>query len=306
MAPIPAELATWVTNHVGRHPTWSLPNDGSGARSWRMSSPEGIIELRVPRTHGDLQREVSAHRHAVGRLGAGRAPRLVGFDARLRALLTREPRGERVDHAPDRGLHLRESVHEQAGQMLRVLHESTVGTRDRQTQAAETTLRYVDYIDRVLDRIQVPEMAGHREGIRRRLMPLREALPQLPGAFCHGSFGFGVWRWQPATQSLALTGFARSQMMAAVVDFARPSVLWSAWPALQDAFARGYGRPLDELERGLLGDFAILAAVEDLWHATSRAEPATDADLVDVLRALSVLLPGPRAAPVDSTQAPPG
>ncbi|MFE9880178.1 hypothetical protein [Streptomyces sp. NPDC005784] len=272
-----------------------------------MSSPEGIIELRVPRTHGDLQREVSAHRHAIGRLGAGQAPRLLGFDPRLRALLTRQPRGERVDDAPDKGLHLRESVHEQAGQLLRILHESTLRAGDRHAQAAENTLRYIDYVDRVLERIDSPVLAGHRAVIRRCLVVLREALPQLPVAFCHGSFGFGAWRWQRVTRSLALTGFERSQVMAAVVDFARPSLLWADRPALQDAFTRGYGRPLDEWERRLLVDFAVLAAVEDLWHTNPKDDAKTYARLVGALRAAAGRLPVPETvAAIDSTEAPTG
>jgi DNA-binding CsgD family transcriptional regulator len=304
-APLPPELATWVNNYVGRHPTWELPNDGSGARSWRMSSLEGIIELRVPRTHGDLQREVSAHRHAIGRLGAGQVPRLLGFDPRLRALLTRQPRGERVDDAPDRGLHLRESVHEQAGQLLHTLHESTLGVGDRHAQAVENTLRYIDYIDRVLERIDSPVLAGHRAAIRHRLAVLREDLPQLPVAFCHGSFGVGAWRWQRVTRSLALTGFERSQVMAAVVDFARPSLLWAEYPALQDAFARGYGRSLDEWERWLLGDFAVLTAIEDLWHTNPKDDAKTYARLAGALRTAAGRLPvSEPVTAVRSTEAP--
>ncbi|MEU6349639.1 hypothetical protein ABZ896_09965 [Streptomyces sp. NPDC047072] len=291
MASIPPELATWVSNHVGRHHPWPLPIDVSGARSWRMSSPEGIIELRVPRTYGDLQREVSAHRHAINRLDDGRAPHLVGFDPRLRALLIREPRGERMDGTPGTGLH-RESVHEQAGQLLRTLHDSTLGTHDRQARAAENTLRYLDYVDRVLGRIDSPVLTGRRTAVRRRMLVLREALPQLPAAFCHGCFGVGAWRWQRPTRSLALTGFTRSQLMTAVTDFARPSLLWSDQPTLQDAFFRGYGRPLDEREQLLLGDFALLAALEDLHHAIRLDDTEARLYLADAVCAAMDRLPG--------------
>ncbi|MEV8543676.1 hypothetical protein [Streptomyces sp. NPDC051572] len=293
-ATIPPELATWVSNHIGRHRAWALPNDLAGARTWRMSSPEGIIELRIPRTHGDLQREVTAHRHAISRLDTGLAPRMVGFDPGLRALLTREPRGERVDDTPDQGLHLSESVHEQAGQLLHTLHESTLGTGDRQALAAANTQRYIDYIDRVLERIDAPVLAGRRAVIRRRLAVLREALPQLPASYCHGSFGSGAWRWQRPTRSLALTGFARSQLLATVADFARPSLLWTDRPALRDAFTRGYGRPLHELEQLLLGDFALLAALEDLWHAIRLDDAEARLRLGDAVRAAVERLPGQR------------
>ncbi|MEU2607687.1 hypothetical protein [Streptomyces albus] len=283
MTPIPAEIATWAKSRVGSHPAWALPNDGSGARLWRMSSPEGIIELRVVRTHGDLQREIYAHRHAVRRLDSGRAPRLLGAEPRLRALLMREPRGERVDDTPDRGLHMAEAAHNQAGQLLRILHDSTLWVGDRHTQAVRNTLLYFDYVDHVLEQTDSRMLAGHRALIRRRLAVLREHLPQLPSAFCHGSFGPASWRWQRAQRSLTLTGFARSQMMAAAVDFARPSLLWANRPLLRDAFIRGYGRPLDEMEQQLLGDFAVLAAVEDLRHAIRLDDAEARAHRTDIL-----------------------
>ncbi|MFI6803802.1 hypothetical protein ACIBO6_02090 [Streptomyces luteogriseus] len=285
MTPIPAEIATWAKSCVGSHPAWALPNDASGARVWRMSSPEGIIELRVVRTHGDLQREIYAHRHAVRRLDSGRAPRLLGAEPRLRALLMREPRGERVDDAPDRGLHMAEVAHDQAGQLLRILHDSTLWASDRHTQAVRNTLLYVDHVDHVLEQTDSRVLAGHRALIRRRLAVLRKHLPQLPSAFCHGSFGPASWRWQRAQRSLSLTGFARSQMMVAAVDFARPSLLWANRPLLRDAFIRGYGRPLDEMEQHLLGDFAVLAAVEDLRHAIRLDDAEARTQRTDVLDA---------------------
>lgn len=309
VAPIPRGLATWVRNRVGRHPAWALPTDSSGTRSWRMSTPEGIIELRVPRTYGVLHREVFARRHAIGRLDAARAPYLIGFDPILRVLLTREPRGERVDDTPGQGLHLTESVHEQAGQLLRVLHESAAGgTASWQAQAVGATLRYIDYVDRVLDRITSPVLAEHRTGIRHRLMSLRKGVPQLPGAFCHGSFGAGAWRWQRGTRSVALTGFTRSQPMAAVVDFARPSLLWTERPWLRDSFLQGYGRPLDGPERLLIGDFAVLTAVEDLWNATGQSQAGAETRLAEALSATADLMPShePDAGVVDRAQMPAG
>ncbi|MEV5998868.1 hypothetical protein AB0M25_06170 [Streptomyces griseomycini] len=297
MTPIPAEIATWAKSCVGSHPAWALPNDGSGARSWRMSSAEGIIELRVVRTHGDLQREIYAHRHAVRRLDAGRAPRLLGAEPRLRALLLREPRGERVDDAPDRGLHMAEAVHDQAGQLLRILHDSTLWVGDKHTRAVQNTLLYIDHVDHVLDQTDSPALADHRALIRRRLAVLREYLPQLPSAFCHGSFGPASWRWQRAQRSLSLTGFARCQMMVAAVDFARPSLLWANRPLLRDAFISGYGRPLDELEQHLLGDFAVLATVEDLRHAIRLDGAESCIHLANVLDAAVDRLPIGEHAP---------
>ncbi|MEU0722812.1 hypothetical protein [Streptomyces sp. NPDC006140] len=283
--PIPAEIATWARGRVGNHLSWALPNDLSGARSWRMSSSEGIIELRVLRTHGDFQREVYAHRNAIPHLGAGRAPRLLGFEPRLRALLTLEPRGERVDDAPERGLHLMAPVHEQAGQLLRSLHDSAVRVGDRHAQAVRNTVLYIDYVDRLLDQIDSSILDGQRTVIRRRLDVVRERAPQLPSAFCHGSFGSSCWRWQRAQRTLVLTGFRRSQMMAASLDFARPSLLWADRPQLRAAFTRGYGRPFNQLEQRLLNDFAVVATVEDLRNAIRLQDSEAHAYVAVALRA---------------------
>ncbi|MFJ9901149.1 hypothetical protein ACIQPR_48390 [Streptomyces sp. NPDC091280] len=289
--PVPPELTAWASGYIGHQQAWALPNDAAGARCWRMSSPEGIVELRVARTHGDLHREVSAHRHAISRLEAALTPRLLGFHPGLRALLVREPRGERVEDTPTRGLHLTEPVHEQAGQLLHTLHESTPGTGDRQALAAENTLRYIGYIDRILERIDSPWLPGQRAVVRHRLDGLRNVLAELPAAFCHGSFGPSAWRWQRPTRSLALTGFTRPHMMAAVVDLARPSLLWTQQPLLQDAFTRGYGRRLSDLENCVLDDFAFLASLEDLWHAIRLKDAEACRHLARAVRTAADRLP---------------
>ncbi|MFF7174819.1 hypothetical protein [Streptomyces pseudovenezuelae] len=289
---MPEALATWAENLVGGRPAWRLPDDGTGARCWGISTVQGIVDLRIPRTHGDLQREVYAHRQAVGRLTSTSAPRLLGVEPRLRALLIRQPRGERMDHPSDMGPRLQETVHEQAGELLSVLHTSTPAIGDHHGQAVRNTLRYLDSLTPLVD-LDVPALTGHRAILRLRLTALREVVPQLPSSFCHGAFGPAAWRWQPTQRGVALTGFTRSQMMAAVTDFARPSLLWAMRAGLQHAFTRGYGRPLAPVEQQALGDFAVLAGVQDLWHAAQRDHAAAHRQLAEAVHTAVKQLPAP-------------
>lgn len=291
---VPETLATWAENLVGGRPAWLLPDDGTGAHCWGISTLQGTVELRITRTHGDLEREVYAHRYAVDRLTSTSAPRLLGIEPRLRALLIRQPRGERMDDSSDMGPRLRESVHEQAGGLLRVLHTSTPAVGgDQHGQAVRNTLRYLDSLTSLLD-LDVPALTEHRTLLQHRLTALREVVPQLPHGFCHGAFGPTAWRWQPAHRAVALTGFTHSQMMAAVTDFARPSLLWGMRLGLQHAFARGYGRPLDLLEQQVVGDFAVLAGVQDLWRAGQRGDAEAHRQLAEAVHAAVKQLPAPK------------
>ncbi|MFJ9151761.1 LuxR C-terminal-related transcriptional regulator [Streptomyces sp. NPDC102270] len=39
MPSLPKALAAWAENHAGSRPAWTLPDDGSGARCWGLSTP---------------------------------------------------------------------------------------------------------------------------------------------------------------------------------------------------------------------------------------------------------------------------
>lgn len=263
--PIPAQVAAWSKAHIGALAPWPLPVDLSGARSWRVSTPQGLIDIRVVRTDLDLRREVIAFRTAIHRLDPGHGPRLIAYEPRLRTLLTTHPRGRPVDDASS--LHVLPRIHQDAGRLLAVLHGSVDQVPDARAQAVRHLAQYVQHIIRLLDRTTTWLSLEESETVRRSADRLSERGEVLPVAFCHGAFSAAAWRWNLQAQTLSLTGFGRAQVLPSVMDFARNGLLWSQHPHLHGAFFTAYGRPLDDAEILVLADAALLAAVEDLHHA---------------------------------------
>lgn len=278
---IPAEAADWARGHVGRQAAWALPVDLSGARAWRMSSPQGLIDLRITRNDDDFRREIYAHRNAIRHLSPSHGPRLLANEPRLRSLLTVQPRGWRVDSA---NLQLLLRVHEEAGRLLRVLHDS-VGRHDKScTQAARTTALYVQRIRALVRQVGAVMPTTQHDAVERSAAIVLEHVRELPAAFCHGAFGPSTWEWQSQSQTLSFTGFGRSQVMAAVVDLARPALLWAKQPNLRNWFFKGYGRALLQSEVLILGHMSVLAASEDLLHAIHLRDRESIAAAAAVLR----------------------
>lgn len=264
-SPIPAQVAAWSKAHIGALTPWPLPVDLSGARSWRVSTPQGLIDIRIVRTDLDLRREVIAFRTAIHRLDPTHGPRLIAYEPRLRTLLTTHPRGRPVDDASS--LHVLPRIHQDAGRLLAVLHGSVDQVPDARAQAVRHLAQYVQRIIRLLDRTTTWLSLEESETVRRSADRLSERGEALPVAFCHGAFGTAAWRWNLQAQSLSLTGLGRAQVLPAVLDFARSSYLWSEHPHLDKAFFTSYGRALEDAELLVLAEVALLAAVEDLHHA---------------------------------------
>ncbi|MEU9987859.1 hypothetical protein AB0E10_13865 [Streptomyces sp. NPDC048045] len=261
---IPAEAADWARGHVGRHAAWALPADLGGTRAWRMSSPQGLIDIRITRTDEDFRREIYAHRNAVCRLGRSHGPRLLASEPRLRSLLTVQPRAWRVSNA---NLQLLPRVHEEAGRLLRVLHDSAGRTDEARIHATRATALYAQRIKVMAGNLGGVMSLPQADAVQGSASLVLEHVRELPVAFCHATFGPSLWEWQSQSQSLSFTGFGRSQVMAAVVDLARPALLWVRHPILRDWFLKGYGRELSELELLVLEHVSVLASGEDLFHA---------------------------------------
>ncbi|MFF4802270.1 hypothetical protein ACFY1U_28350 [Streptomyces sp. NPDC001351] len=178
---IPPEAADWARGHVGRHAAWALPADLGGAQAWRMSSPQGLIDMRITRTDEDFRREIYAHRNAIRRLGPSHGPRLLASEPRLRSLLTVQPRAWRVDNT---SLQQLPRVHEDAGQLLRVLHECARRTDDARARATRATVLYVQRIQAAIDRLSGALTRSQTDALRRSASLMLEHVPTLPTAFC--------------------------------------------------------------------------------------------------------------------------
>ncbi|MCX4666468.1 aminoglycoside phosphotransferase family protein [Streptomyces sp. NBC_01381] len=230
-----------------------------------MSVPQGLIDIRVVRNDLDFRREVQAYRAAIHRLGPAHGPRLIASEPRLRALLTTHPRGRPVDG--EASLHVLPRVHEDAGRLLAVLHDSAEHVGDARAQAARHLTHYVKHVVRLVDRTTAWLSLEEAEAVRSSGDRLLTHVQDLPVAFCHGTFGPASWRWNIQGQTLSLTNLGQAQVLPAVVDFARCAHLWATQPHLADMFFAGYGRTLDHNELLVLDAAAVLTAAEDLHHA---------------------------------------
>ncbi|MGX1668598.1 hypothetical protein [Streptomyces sp. NPDC055400] len=213
----------------------------------------------------DFRREVIAYKKAIHRLGPSHGPRLIASEPRLHTLLTTHPRGRPVDD--EASLHILPRIHQDAGRLLAILHDSVDQIPDARAQAVRHLAHYTQHIVRRLDRTTRWLSLEEAEIVRRSADRLLEHEEALPVAFCHGTFGTSAWRWNHQAQNLSLTGVGRAQVLPAVMDFARSSALWSEHPHLNKAFFTSYGRTLEDTELLVLAEAALLAAVEDLHHA---------------------------------------
>lgn len=271
--PLPAQVAEWARTRLGTITPWLLPADFSGARSWRVSAPQGLIDIRVTRHDLDFRREVQAYRVAIHRLGPANGPRLIASEARLRALLITHPRGRPVDG--EVSLHVLPRVHEDAGRLLAVLHRSVERVPDAAALGVRHLAHYIQRILYLLERIDSWLSPEEAEVIRRSTDRLLHRSEELPVAFCHGTFATSSWRWNIQGQTLSLTDLGRAQVLPAVCDFTRTAALWATHAHLAEAFFAAYGRKLSDAEQLVLDDAAIVAAVEDLHRAIASRDGDT-------------------------------
>lgn len=263
--PLPAQVAAWAKVRIRTFTPWPLSIDLSGARAWRVSTPQGLIDIRVHSTDMAFRREVLSYRTAIHRLGPAHGPRLIAHEPRLRSLLTAHPRGRPVDDTAS--LHVLPRIHQDAGRLLAVLHDSVEQVQDARAQAARHLTHYVKHIVRLLDRTTTWLSLEEAETVRSSADRLLNQCTNLPVAFCHGTFGPASWRWNIQGQTLSFASLGQAQVLPAVVDFARCTELWAAQPHLADVFFAGFGRALDPNELLVLDDVTVLTAVEDLHHA---------------------------------------
>ncbi|MGW6021248.1 hypothetical protein [Streptomyces sp. NPDC055099] len=263
--PLPTQVSEWAKAHLGAITPWPLPAGLSGARAWRVSAPQGLIDIRITRNHLDFRSEVHAHRTAIHHLGPTQGPRLTAFEPRIRTLLVTHPRGRPVDN--ETALHLLPRIHQDAGHLLAVLHDSVEQVPDARAQSARHLAQYTQRILYLLDRIGAWLSVEEAESVRRSAARLQQGGNELPVAFCHGTFGTGSWRWNIQSQTLSLSNVERAQVLPAICDFARSASLWAAHKHLAESFLTAYGRQLDDTEQLLLSDAALLASVEDVHHA---------------------------------------
>jgi Ser/Thr protein kinase RdoA (MazF antagonist) len=266
---LPPDLERWLDRRflgitAVRDASWPRAD----SRVWYVRGSHGDgMYVKISRTPERYTREVNAYRRAPAVLGAGRAPRLVAADERMRAIVTSALPGRLAlagDVAPDR----EREMHRSAGALLGRWHEhespsSTSGERHR--AVAGVAGRVAQLHDRLRDIDSLLDAPQRRlaEDARTRLPALAEVLPLR---FRHGDFQPRNWQWDAPNTTVALLDFEEAGFGLAVEDFTWLfGVSWRADPHLETACLDGYGRALTEEERHALPLFAALVAV-DLIH----------------------------------------
>lgn len=252
----PAQRA-WVQRSLG-------PVDVVADMSWglvdtvvlhaRRGDQDVVIKAAGPQNH-HIGREIRAHRQWTSPLvAAGLAPRLIACCPDQTILVTeflpgRLVEGTPAEHDPQ--------IHEQAGRVLRRLHEQPLGAAAAPDARAEVeaTRRALAWLDGE-HRIPAPAAASARcilEAASPRPMPLVPA---------HGDFQ--PRNWLVDGDRMRLIDFGRADLRPAFTDLCRLSVRhWVQDPALETAFFTGYGsdpRTEPEWSLALLREAAATAA----------------------------------------------
>lgn len=268
--PVRRELADWVAATVGA-PRSILPCGWpqGPSRVWRVRGGDGsLLYLKEFAEERAREQELAAYDHWLPRLRGGgvRLPEVVArSDPGLRALILSEVPGEVAGGLPlddEQGI----EVHRAAGAFLRRLHELPIEDDDPMPLSEAIPLRLALWLERGGDRLSFAE--GR---IARSLVgdgAVFEGDRRVP---CHRDYQLRNWildrRDRPA--SLGVIDFEHARLDHPLVDWVRVRErALPRYPRWVDAFAEGYGTPLDEaLEPRLHALDAVHAIGSVVWGA---------------------------------------
>lgn len=248
----------------------SWPRDGSNV--WALAGGDGRhFFLKRHQTARFHEREVTAYRLWVPRLGPRRAPVLLAADASLLAIVVtalpgRIARDLQVPAATEC------EIHRQAGTLLRRLHDAAPpGTASEGPE--RVAARAEDHIQRVSGLLE----PGQAKLIRAHAVRLSEITRLLPAVPTHGDAQPRNFLWDAESGRLGLIDFERAELGPAVRDLVRLEYgPWDRKPHLRAAFLAGYGRTLTGAEEAALESYAALDAVSALQWGTAN----NDQDIV--------------------------
>jgi len=242
----------------------SWPRNGSNV--WELVDSDGRrVFLKQHQTARFHEREVTAYRLWVSRLGPGRSPVLLAADASLLAIVVtalpgRIARDLRVTAATE------SEIHRQAGTLLRRLHEAAPPSATN-AGSVRVAARAEGHIQRAAGLLEPGQARLIREHAA-RLVEITRLLPAVP---THGDAQTKNFLWDAASHRLGLIDFERAELGPAVRDLVRLEYgPWDYKPHLRTAFLAGYGRSLTDAEEAALRSYAALDAVSALqWGTTN-------------------------------------
>jgi Ser/Thr protein kinase RdoA (MazF antagonist) len=243
--------------------------------SW-PGSANRVVELRdagdkrwIAKTvePGLYQRELYAMRHWAPALG-GAAPILRAADDKLRLLIMNRLPGRLVEGS---AAEFDPAVHEQAGALIRQLHDAEPPAADTEVAAA-TAARLEDWIARGRHLLGLDEAQFARDQVR----PLATAGPmQVVPAHMDNQ----PRNWMISDDgSVSIIDFGRCKRDVWIRDMQRLYFQqWLARPDLRDAFYAGYGRSPGEADLVLLRCYLVYGALTTVVWAHEHDDPGFEA-----------------------------
>lgn len=225
--------------------------DADGGR-WFVKQPHAPEHWRA---------EVDAYHAWVPALD-NLAPTLRDSHESLRALVTSKVPGRPPVMADPK-------VQRQCGRILRLLHGAAPGR-------APANRVSPPWHPRLTALLEDESVLTHAERlfVRHEMAALR-VLPRQPRVPCHGDFQRHNLLQHPKTGKVRVIDFGNSRWDEPVRDMTRLYYgRWWARPRLAQAFLRGYGRELTDLEVRFLECFAAIHALQDIGFGVRHQHPA--------------------------------
>lgn len=209
----------------------SWPGNGNRVAEVRDTAGRSWVAKMITSADG-YRRELLAYRNWAPALGQG-APVLRAADDSRRLLIVTLLAGHRADESDAQFV---PAVHEQAGRLTRLLHESVPPVLDPEILAA-TVKSLENWIERGRDLLSDDEI----EFARDRVSPLA-AFGPVPTVPCHMDNQPRNWLVDDAG-TVSMIDFGGCRRDVWIRDLQRMYFQqWQGRPGLRDAFYAGYGR----------------------------------------------------------------
>lgn len=269
---VPPELRALASRALGAADmsSWTcLKILDDGPAVWLATAPDASVVIKQHRHGRAFAQELRAYREWLPRLplvdDCPRAPTLLAFDARARALaLTRVP-GERMSlgtssaPAPD--------VHAAAGRFARALHGLALADDDPVPLVEAVAARLASWDERARGLLTPAE----RDGLA-RLARRSDAFAGVARVPCHRDYTPD--NWMVDGTCLHVLDFEHARLDAPESDLVKlRAEVWAAAPDLQAAFLTGYG-PLTADALARLDVLLALHAVATLAWARRHVDAA--------------------------------
>ncbi|MFA7764797.1 phosphotransferase [Streptomyces sp. NRRL S-448] len=267
-SPVGPETAVreFTEQAVGRIKTWTdVSWTRETSRVWQADGAGGgVWFVKIHQNDRFHQREAGALRGWVPRLGAA-APRLVAAEPTLRAVVITAVPGDSLHgaiHPPQE----EQLIFHRIGRLAAAIHASAPA------RPATGPVLPLGKLERHLDAARLLLAPGDEEFVK-AVAGRAAALPALATVPTHGDFQLRNLLWDPASKTLHLIDFERSEEGPGVRDFVRLADAWHGRPDLFEALIEGYGRPLTPAEEQYMEVLTVLDSASGIAYGAANHDP---------------------------------